>query len=238
MYLQNRKILMVFLLNIHLVGFGNLSNTDDGNIYREYELSKKIQVQIIATTDNICCGEKVQLEAWSEEGALNHSFTWTSNPEGFSASSKIVLIEPTVSTWYYLEVSDEENMVIAKDSIFIQVNPKQFKIETSTIPTSFNSLCLPTNPTNVTTNGKKTSSIHLYPNPNDGSFVIESEYFGQNQTVLVLYNSIGQVLFSETYPNGLPKTIKFDYRHLAKGLYFIKINEVEGQIFTEKIIIK
>jgi PKD repeat protein len=85
---------------------------------------------------------------------------------------------------------------------------------------------------------RKTSSIHLYPNPNDGSFVIESEYFGQNQMDMILYNSIGQVLFIETYPSGLPKTTKLDFRHLAKGLYFIKINEADGQIFNQKIIIR
>lgn len=49
-------------------------------------------------------------------------YNWTSNPPGFTATGEGVhTVNPTVPTWYYVELMDEDSLVTCVDSVFVDI---------------------------------------------------------------------------------------------------------------------
>jgi len=94
------------------------------NIYKAALLMPDLQLSVSIQADNetICEGENVQLSAQVTGGTGNLTYSWTSDPAGFTSTDPVVTVEPTISTSYFLEVIDNEN-IAASDSILITVNP-------------------------------------------------------------------------------------------------------------------
>jgi hypothetical protein len=93
------------------------------NIYKAALLMPDLQLSVSIQADNetICEGENVQLSAQVTGGTGNLTYSWTSDPAGFTSTDPVVTVEPTISTSYFLEVFDNEN-IAASDSILITVN--------------------------------------------------------------------------------------------------------------------
>ena len=72
--------------------------------------------------------------------------------------------------------------------------------------------------------------INVFPNPTSSNFTIEGLTEPYNLTI---YNSLGQLLFSEN--NVLETSKKIDISKYSKGLLFIKI-EADGNMISKKIL--
>ena len=79
-----------------------------------------LTVIVSANPDTICSGATTQLEASVIGGSLPYTYSWVSNPPGFSSGSAIPTASPTFTTWYILTVTDNAANV-AKDSVLVTV---------------------------------------------------------------------------------------------------------------------
>ena len=66
----------------------------------------------------ICSGSNFQIGTAAISG---YTYSWSSNPAGFTSSVANPLVSPVVNTSYYLTVTD--GVVTAKDTVIINVNP-------------------------------------------------------------------------------------------------------------------
>ncbi|MFH2095293.1 MAG: gliding motility-associated C-terminal domain-containing protein, partial [Bacteroidota bacterium] len=74
-----------------------------------------------ASPDTICPADSVSLTALGSGGSGSYSFTWTSDPVGFSSLAQDTADFPVVTTTYYVEIFDGFNTNI--DSVTVVVNP-------------------------------------------------------------------------------------------------------------------
>jgi extracellular elastinolytic metalloproteinase len=84
------------------------------------------------------------------------------------------------------------------------------------------------NCTAIKTLAAQATIFSVYPNPNSGSFVVETS----ETAVLTVLNSVGQVVHQQT-TTGSKTNISLD--HLANGIYFVKVT-ANGNNQTVKII--
>ena len=80
----------------------------------------------IATPDTICAGALTQLNAQASGGSESYTYSWTSNPAGFTSSSAMPTDNPTVTTWYIVSVYDGFNT--KTDSVEVYVHPCQQQV--------------------------------------------------------------------------------------------------------------
>ena len=78
------------------------------------------------------------------------------------------------------------------------------------------------------------SSINIFPNPTNGSIIINSEY---GIKTIKLYNIIGNELYLVNNNENKTTETKLDLSNFAKGVYFIKIN-INNQIINQRIILQ
>ncbi len=81
-----------------------------------------LAVTATASPAVICQGDMVNLEAVPQGGSGNNSYTWTSDPPGFTSNIQNPSDYPDQSTTYTVQVFDGQNTVSA--SVFVQVKPK------------------------------------------------------------------------------------------------------------------
>lgn len=79
-------------------------------------------VTIEAEPDEICLGEQSVLTAQGLGGTENYTYTWSSNPPGFTSNLPSVTVQPLTTTQYTITVSD--GLSINSESITVTVNPK------------------------------------------------------------------------------------------------------------------
>lgn len=72
-----------------------------------------------ATPDVICSGEPVQLDANASGGSGNYSYTWTSDPPGFSSDLASPVVNPQQTTAYLITVDD--GYELAQGSVTVTV---------------------------------------------------------------------------------------------------------------------
>ncbi len=94
------------------------------NIYKAATLMPVTQISVLIQSDRdtICSGESLQLSAQVAGGSGNFTYSWSSDPAGFSSGDSAVTVDPTVTTTYFLEVFDGET-ISDSDTILITVNP-------------------------------------------------------------------------------------------------------------------
>lgn len=81
----------------------------------------ELAATIAATDEEICLGEEVQLTAQGMGGSGTYTYSWTSDPAGFSSTEAVITVVPDVTTTYFVEVSD--GLLIATDQKTISVYP-------------------------------------------------------------------------------------------------------------------
>ena len=71
--------------------------------------------------DDICFGNTTQLIATPHGASGTPTYLWISDPEGFESTEQSPVIEPAMTTWYFVTMTDERGT--ASDSILITVRP-------------------------------------------------------------------------------------------------------------------
>ena len=159
-------------------------------------------IDVTANPEVINEGESSQLTATVTGGAGNYTFRWEPVETLDYPTSCCPIATPTEhETIYKVEVTDGEgNTVSGEVTVTIR---------------------------NVGMDENAMSALKVYPNPNNGLFIIEGNADYQ------LINSLGQVVLS-----GVCKgKCQIDAQSLKQGVYFLRLNG-ENDCRTEKIIIE
>jgi hypothetical protein len=77
------------------------------------------------------------------------------------------------------------------------------------------------------------ATLSVFPNPGNGSITISGVTEGQ---VIELYDAIGQKLGSAVADNN--STMHFDISSKANGVYFVKVQNKDGSLATERKVVK
>jgi len=107
--------------------------------------------------DTICNGESANLNAVASGGSGSYTYSWTSNPAGFTSSIANPIVSPTSTTIYNISVNDGFNTV--NSSMTVVVNP--LPNVTATSDATGNSICLGDN---VTLTGTGNADTYTWDN--------------------------------------------------------------------------
>jgi hypothetical protein len=78
-----------------------------------------IAAVVTADKDSLCSGGSTSLHAMVVGGSGNYTYSWTSDPEGFVSTESDPVVNPGVTTTYYVEITDGSNTL--ENNITIQV---------------------------------------------------------------------------------------------------------------------
>lgn len=109
------------------------TNTDQVTVYIK---GGPLSTTPIATLDTVCSGAQSQLKAQASGGSESYTYSWTSNPSGFTNALANPFVSPTVTTMYYVTIDDGFNT--ATDSIEIYAHA----LPTGTPVNSTAAICL------------------------------------------------------------------------------------------------
>lgn len=82
-----------------------------------------LQITVSISETEVCVGETVQLGVEAIDGSGNYTFSWTSMPEGFVSFEQNPQVIPTVTTTYYVTVSDGEDELTGEVSVTVYPYP-------------------------------------------------------------------------------------------------------------------
>jgi hypothetical protein len=94
---------------------GCVSFEDDVTVYNSGTLS----INPVAIPDTICIGDSSTLFPNVGGGSGIYSYTWSSNPPGFSSTIQSPVVKPLVTTTYHLTVSDGFNTIAGSASVTV-----------------------------------------------------------------------------------------------------------------------
>ncbi len=141
-----------------------------------------LSVEINATPERLCLGGSSQLNAYAGGGTGNYSYTWTSQPAGFSSSIANPVVSPNLTTIFTVVVNDGSNSQQASINIVIDslaISPQQ-----PTGPSSINILINPVS--NYTTETiQNASNYYWLLNPPDAGSLIHT-----NNSCSVTWNTL------------------------------------------------
>ncbi|MBS4058168.1 MAG: PKD domain-containing protein [Bacteroidales bacterium] len=80
-----------------------------------------LAVFAVAFPSVLCKGGETSITAYASGGGNNYTYTWTSIPPGFTASSHVVTVSPEVSTKYLVNVNDGFTQV--NNEVDVTINP-------------------------------------------------------------------------------------------------------------------
>jgi len=86
----------------------------------------------------------------------------------------------------------------------------------------------------VNANVDKNIDIELYPNPNNGNFVLQVNNIADKKGTIKVYSTLGNVVYSTIIENNRTNV---NIKNQTAGVYFARI-EIENQSFYKRVIIK
>jgi hypothetical protein len=86
--------------------------------------------------------------------------------------------------------------------------------------------------TSIATNEASANTISIWPNPNNGSFIVNDDHFTQNK-IIEIYNNLGEMVTRNEINNN--KTA-IDLTSAANGIYFVRIIADNQIVQISKII--
>ncbi len=89
-----------------------------------------------AAPSTICAGTSVQLNAVASGGSGTYTYTWSSSPAGFSSAVANPVVNPSVTTVYYVAVNDGFSIVNSQVTVTVNALPAT-PVITSGGPTTF-----------------------------------------------------------------------------------------------------
>jgi hypothetical protein len=186
-------------------------SSNNSAIYQGFQKGNQINVSVFASDDTICDGEQINLSAGAMGGNLTYSYNWSSLQGGAIGTGNTIQISPSLSDWYYVEVSDGGMSPNARDSIFIQVNPSSFGIAFTATPVSFSSP-----PFNVSIQNQTTNASHYRWDWNFGNGTMSNIV---NPTLTYGYNGVYSIIAkaTDTITNCFDTLSKIDYISCSGG---------------------
>ncbi|MBF0598318.1 T9SS type A sorting domain-containing protein [Faecalibacter rhinopitheci] len=85
----------------------------------------------------------------------------------------------------------------------------------------------------LSTSDISTSTLKIYPNPTKDKVYIKG--FIHQDSLIEVYNLVGQKVITQKAKSGLTQTI--DVQFLPKGTYIIKATDINGKAFQDKLLI-
>lgn len=204
-----------------------------------------LNVNIQTSQNNICPGTSIQLTTTVSGGSGNYTYTWASNPVGFSSNEANPVLAPQQTTTYFVTVSDGYNQIVS--SVLIEVLPlpvADFNYQTSLLVVSF---------TNSSTNAN--SYLWLFGDGNTSTDENPTHTYtanGNYEVTLIAYNSCGTDTFTTNiiidnslieennsnhvlvYPNPFDSFIQI--KSTNNMPINVKILSIDGQIVSEEIL--
>ncbi len=185
------------------------SKTVSGSVPQAHRYEKcyvrPVYASLSAATTTITEGESIDLNTSASavaESSPTYSYTWSSSPEGYSGSSANPNVAPVETTIYYVTVTNDQSGCSDEASLTIDVDP--ILVELNIVE----------------------SEINLYPNPNDGLFMISAT----DEFSYKIISTDG----SEIRSGENDKEI--DMSNIQAGIYYI-IFKSDDIVKTEKLII-
>ena len=86
--------------------------------------TEALTVNAMADPSEICIGEQSQLFAEVSGGSGTYTYSWTSDPEGFTSDEQNPVVIPDITTTYYVEVNDGEHVVNAETTVTVNPLPE------------------------------------------------------------------------------------------------------------------
>jgi hypothetical protein len=87
------------------------------------EVGGPLMINILASPQEICIGGSSQLNALSSGGSGEYTYTWTSDPPGWTSDIQDPVVNPTVTTTYYCSVSDGYSLTSGESTIHVNELP-------------------------------------------------------------------------------------------------------------------
>ena len=107
---------------IYFVGWHSVSSPGQYDLYVDdimIEWDNSLLVVASATPDSICQGTESQLNGEGIGGSGNYTYSWTSDPAGFTSDEPNPMVAPDVTTDYILEIND--GFVSIYDTVTVHV---------------------------------------------------------------------------------------------------------------------
>ena len=82
------------------------------------------------------------------------------------------------------------------------------------------------------------NSFKITPNPSEGQFKLSLELSEAQQVNIVLYNSIGQMMFTETLRQVKVLDKELNFSNLPVGVYFLSLITETGSLETKHLVIQ
>ncbi len=137
---------------------------------------------------------------------------------------------PTGNVYYQIEIIAPHQC--HPDSLFSKVNTNYntSRSNTANTATAVNIGIYSHQKTNV--------DAKIYPNPNTGLFTFEIGDIGNSKINLSILNTLGMEVYNSKFTtSGSSTTKQIDLQNLAKGVYIIRLNTIEGIVYRGKVII-
>ncbi len=81
-------------------------------------------------------------------------------------------------------------------------------------------------------------STKLYPNPNDGNFILEINDKGSHEMEVHIYNALGSEVYSEKFNSNGNTHKNLKLGQLPTGVYFVHLNTTDKVVYRTKVIIQ
>ncbi len=107
-------------LGTYQANYTIVSNDPDGDLVVPVTMHvNNASVNIYTEKDSICLGNIANLNAQVIGGSGSYTYSWTSDPPGFTSDQPVVIVSPEFTTTYFVEVND--GSIIIQDDITITV---------------------------------------------------------------------------------------------------------------------
>ncbi len=91
-------------------------------------------VTATSTPGTVCAGESTLLDAMVSGGSGNYSFSWTSNPPGFTSNLHNPTVYPVTTTTYTAQISDGFSTISGSTIVNVNPNPLAGAGQNTSIP--------------------------------------------------------------------------------------------------------
>ncbi len=171
-----------------------------------------------------------------------------------AASNQIQANEKLVNYYYLLQQNNPGYQYTAGDSSAIYSIASQCQNEGGSIVwqarmmyfdiigerVSFDDYCLEMGKSLVhhgnSISTASSNNVKLYPNPNNGNFILEKSIGEHQNGVLTIFDITGKIISSHSF-NGAVSHETIDATQLDAGVYFYEIKIDGGKIKTDKLVI-